>query len=113
MTCAIDRDYEHVAFLSCPQKVWCRKECNKEMHQNKRVESSRCAQIKGHRFHSNNPACCHLSTTSALGILLTPGAAFATLLLRALLEQLLLQNNDIGRSQSGLECATCVGTTAA
>ena len=27
-------------------------ECNKEMHQNKRVESSRCAQIKGHRFHS-------------------------------------------------------------
>ena len=56
----------------------------------------------------NNPACEHLSTTSALGRLLTPGAAFATLPLRgALPEQLLSQ--DISLSQSGSDCATLRG----
>ena len=107
-TCAMDLDYEHVAFLSCSQTVWCRKNVTKKCIRTS--ESSRVGARRSRVTAStrNNPACEHLSTTSALGRLLTPGAAFATLPLRgALPEQLLSQ--DISLSQSGSDCATLRG----
>ena len=104
LSCAKHRDFEHVAF----RKLWCRKNVTKKCIRTS--ESSRVGARRSRVTAStrNNPACEHLSTTSALVRLLTPGAAFATLLLRgALLEQPLSQ--DIAHSQSGLECATLRG----
>ena len=88
--------------------MWCRKNVTKKCIRTS--ESSRVGARRSRVTAStrNNPACYHLSTTSALGRLLTPGAASATLLLRALLEQLLFQ--DISHSQSASDCVTCVET---
>ena len=79
----MDRDCEHVVFLSCSQTMWCRKECNKEMHQNKRarVESVRADQgsplpLETIPLRRRRTPLDDLSLGEIR--LLTPGAAFAT-----------------------------------
>jgi hypothetical protein len=65
ISCAKNRDYEHVAFL----KLWCRKNVTKKCIRTS--ESSRCARRSRVTASTrNNPASSsaeHLSTTSALG----------------------------------------------
>lgn len=111
ITRARNRDYEHVAFSFCPTRSVVSQEC-KIKKCIRTSESSRCAQIKDQGSPlptRNNPASSAntSSTTSALGRLLTPGAAFATLLLRALLENHFFRTTT---TASGFERATCVET---